>query len=75
MPTSTPALVVTVVVLRRAVRAGGDLPVGDLQSRVAAVQLDVDRAGRERTVVEMAAVGVIECLGELADHLQTGLQD
>ena len=23
----------------------------------------------------MAAVGVIECLGELADHLQTGLQD
>ena len=58
----------------RAVRAGGDLPVGDPQPRVAAVQLDIDRAGRERPVVQVAAVRVVECLGELADHLQTGLQ-
>ena len=56
-------------------RAGGDLPVGDPQPRVAAVQLDVDRAGREGPVVEVAAVRVVEGLGELADHLQTGLQD
>ena len=56
------------------VRAGGDLPVGDPQPRVAAVELDVDRAGGERPVVEVTAVRVVECLGELADHLQPGVQ-
>ena len=57
----------------RAVRAGGDLPVGDPQPRVAAVELHVDAAGREGPVVEVAPVRVVERLGELADHLQPGV--
>ena len=54
--------------------AGGHLPVGDPQPRVAAVELDVDRAGGKCAVVEVTAVRVVEGLGELADHLQPGVQ-
>ena len=41
--------------------------------RIAAVELDVDTAGGERAVIEVTAVRVVKCLGELADHLQPGL--
>ena len=58
---------------RGAVRAGRDLPVSDPQPWIAAVELDVDAAGRESPVVEVAAVRVVERLGELADHLQAGV--
>ena len=59
---------------RCAVRGPGrDLPVADPQPRVPAVQLHVDAAGRERPVVQVAAVGVIDGLGELPDHLHPRL--
>src|SRR6185437_15308586 len=55
-----------------AVRTGGDLPVRDPQPWIAAIHLYPDRAGREGPMVQVAAMRVVQGLGELPDHLQAG---
>ena len=52
---------------------GRGLPVGDPQPRIVAVEFHPDAAGRERPVEQPVAVGVVDCFGELADHLHAGV--
>ncbi len=51
----------------------GDLPVGDAQPRIVAVQFHPDAARGQGAVEQPVAVGVVDGLGELADHLGPGV--
>ena len=69
----TPGLIAVLVAVTPLRGARRDLPVADAQAWVSSVELDVDAAGGQCPVVEMAPVGVVERLGELADHLHAGV--